>query len=98
MENNFNSYFDSLGEAGGDEEPDLGSFMRAYGLTGEAKLDGCCDFIETLIDNGAKFLVFAHHMKVMDGLEAFLHKKKTGFIRIDGKVSAEKRNDRVKAF
>ena len=39
----------------------IGSFMTAYRLTGEAKIKGVCEFMETLAENGAKFLVFAHH-------------------------------------
>ena len=35
--------------------------MSAYRLTGESKIEGVCEFIETLADNGAKFLVFSHH-------------------------------------
>ncbi len=42
--------------------------MSAYRLTGEAKIKGCCEFIETLYENGAKFLIFAHHKSVMDGI------------------------------
>ena len=46
----------------------MGSFMTAYRLTGEAKVKGVCEFTETLADNGAKFLVFAHHQSVMNEL------------------------------
>jgi hypothetical protein len=35
--------------------------MTAYRLTGEAKIPGCIEFIDTLLDAGAKFLLFAHH-------------------------------------
>ena len=72
--------------------------MTAYRLSGEAKVKGICEFIETLAENGAKFLVFAHHRTVMDEIESFLKKKKIGSIRIDGKVKSEMRNERVKAF
>jgi hypothetical protein len=36
--------------------------MEAYTLTGQAKIEGVCEFLENLIDNGAKFLVYAHHI------------------------------------
>jgi SWI/SNF-related matrix-associated actin-dependent regulator 1 of chromatin subfamily A len=48
-----------------------------------------------LFDAGAKFLVFAHHMVVMDGIEAFAKKHKIGYVRIDGKVKNEDRHERV---
>ena len=54
--------------------------------------------METLTDAGAKFLVFAHHMSVMDKLELFLKKKKIGYVRIDGKVKTEERHNRVHQF
>jgi predicted peroxiredoxin len=37
------------------------SFMEAYKMTGEAKVEGVKEFMENLIDNGVKFLLFAHH-------------------------------------
>ena len=76
----------------------MGSFMVAYRLTGEAKVKGVCEFIETLFDNGAKFLIFAHHKAVIDELQKFLQQKKIGHVRIDGKVTTENRHERVKAF
>lgn len=64
-------------------------------MTGESKVDGVCEFIETLVDAGAKFLVFAHHQVVLDKIEEFVRKSKTGFVRIDGKVKTEERHHRV---
>ena len=40
--------------------------MTAYRLTGESKVKSVCEFLETLAENGTKFLVFAHHQSVMD--------------------------------
>ena len=62
--------------------------MVAYRLSGEAKVQGVCDFLETLNENGAKFLVFAHHKSVISELKNFMNKKKIGFIKIDGTVSS----------
>ena len=72
--------------------------MQAYKLTALSKIEGVCEFIETLNDNGAKFLVFAHHQCMIDALESYVIKKKIGFIRIDGRVSAEKRHEYVLKF
>ena len=76
----------------------MGSFMVAYRLTGEAKVKGVCEFVETLFDNGAKFLIFAHHQSVVEVISKFLLEKKIGHVRIDGKVRPEQRHERVKAF
>ena len=72
--------------------------MLAYRLTGEAKMAGVCEFIETLADNGAKFLVFAHHHSMIDALEQYVIKEKIGYIRIDGRITAEKRHKSVQDF
>ena len=72
--------------------------MVAYRLTGEAKVKGVCEFLETLSENGAKFLIFAHHKTVIDEIQKYLQQKKIGHVRIDGKVSQEARHERVKAF
>ena len=61
----------------------------AYRMTGEAKVDGITEFLETLIENNCKFMVFAHHQAVMDALEAFVQKSKVEYVRIDGKVGVE---------
>ena len=47
-------------------------------------------FIETLIDNRAKFILFAHHYDVLDQLEDFICKKRGGYIRIDGRIDNKK--------
>ena len=38
-------------------------------MSGEAKVKGVNAFIETLLDNETKFIVFAHHYSVLDRLE-----------------------------
>jgi len=53
-------------------------------MTGTAKVKGCVEFLETLIDNKVKFLVFAHHYEVMDGIEEAIAKRKISYIRVDG--------------
>jgi len=42
-------------------EEEYVSFMEAYKLTGQAKVEGIKEFMENLIDNDVKFLLFAHH-------------------------------------
>jgi SWI/SNF-related matrix-associated actin-dependent regulator 1 of chromatin subfamily A len=68
------------------------TFMKAYRLTGESKTAGITDFMETLIENNCKFIVFAHHQTVMDSLESFVKTKKIGYVRIDGKVGIDVRH------
>ena len=42
------------------------NFMHAYHLSGEAKVQGAIEFLDTLIEAGVKFLLFAHHINVLD--------------------------------
>ena len=71
----FNDYFDSLVEqtdTSTDQSTGIDDLMSAYRLTGQAKVKGVSEFLETLYENGAKFLVFAHHKSVLDEYEKFL--------------------------
>ncbi len=45
------------------------SLLQAYALSGEAKVKGVNAFLETLLDNQIKFIVFAHHYTVLDRIE-----------------------------
>lgn len=49
-------------------------------------------------ENGGKLLVFAHHMAVLDGLQATCARARVGFIRIDGKVPGLERQKLVNQF
>ena len=59
--NNEAGSFDEYLTEQGSKEQGIGGFMTAYRLTGESKVKGVCEFLDTLAENGAKFLVFAHH-------------------------------------
>lgn len=89
------SFDDALDEMQAQQQEAGSSFGEAYRLTGEAKVAGTIEFLETLLEAGAKFLLFAHHQLVLDSYEQHLKKKKVGHIRIDGKVDPEKRHERV---
>jgi hypothetical protein len=42
---------------------------KAYKLTGTAKIKGMCDYVSYLIQNDCKFIIFAHHLEVLDAIE-----------------------------
>ena len=71
---------------------------EAYSATAEAKIAGTLEFLTPCLQNDAKFLVFAHHQCMMDGIEDAMKSKKVGYIRIDGKVPSDKRHGRVQQF
>ena len=81
-----------------EEETILNKFNKAYSMTGEAKLPGIRDYVNYLVDNSCKFLIFAHHAEVLDAIEEVIIADKIGYIRIDGRVAIEKRQEYVNKF
>lgn len=67
-------------------------------MTGSAKIKGTVEFLDTLIENKVKFLVFAHHYEVMDGIEDSIVKRKISYIRVDGQLEPAKRYEAVRKF
>jgi SWI/SNF-related matrix-associated actin-dependent regulator of chromatin subfamily A-like protein 1 len=59
---------------------------------------GVIEFLETLLENKTKFIIFAHHYDVMDAIEDFIVKKRCGYIRIDGQIESTKRYEAVRKF
>ncbi|XP_025420462.1 SWI/SNF-related matrix-associated actin-dependent regulator of chromatin subfamily A-like protein 1 isoform X1 [Sipha flava] len=68
-----------------------GALLQYFQQTGDAKLPAICDYILNTLKEGNKFLVFAHHKKVMDGISEVLENNRTYYIRIDGRTSSEER-------
>lgn len=48
--------------------------------------------------NSHKMIIFAHHHKVLDGIQEFICEKGTGYVRIDGKTNARDRQEAVHMF
>jgi len=87
-----------------DEDDDEGhrkaapEIMEAFKLTAEAKVGGVQDYIEYLLGNDVKFLLFGHHMTMLDGVEERVKSLGTKYVRIDGSTPAEKRQKAVEQF
>ena len=61
----------------------------------------CADYVNEVINNGiGKFLLFAHHRKMLDSLEAVLKERVGGggYMRIDGSTPQRERADLVNRF
>lgn len=55
------------------------------------------EYLGTFFETDAKFIVFAHHIQVLDDIESLINKDFKSFsIRIDGSVRSEDRVLRVK--
>lgn len=49
---------------------------QLFRLTGEAKVESVCDYLDYLLEVENRFIVFAHHKVVLDPLERKLREKK----------------------
>lgn len=68
------------------------SFSAAYLKTAEIKLSPIKNYLELVIERGTKFLFFAHHKNMIEGICDFLGSKNTTYIRIDGSTPTSERS------
>ncbi|XP_056168325.1 uncharacterized protein LOC115690629 isoform X11 [Syzygium oleosum] len=74
-------------------------FCEIYTDSAEAKIPAVLDYLETVVEAGCKFLIFAHHQPMIEAIHEFLlKKKKVGCIRIDGSTPAVARQALVTDF
>jgi len=73
-------------------------FTQLFSLSAKAKVKGVCEFLELFFDYDKKYVVFGHHMEMLNGIETYLKDKKQGYMRIDGSTSAKVRDSNVRAF
>ncbi|XP_056168318.1 uncharacterized protein LOC115690629 isoform X3 [Syzygium oleosum] len=72
---------------------------KIYTDSAEAKIPAVLDYLETVVEAGCKFLIFAHHQPMIEAIHEFLlKKKKVGCIRIDGSTPAVARQALVTDF
>ncbi|XP_069705432.1 SWI/SNF-related matrix-associated actin-dependent regulator of chromatin subfamily A-like protein 1 isoform X2 [Periplaneta americana] len=68
-----------------------GALLTYYCATGSAKLKAIQDYISDMLDSDKKFICFAHHKVVLDGICDTLMGKKKEYIRIDGNTDSNYR-------
>eukprot|EP00923_Selenidium_pygospionis_P046411 GHVN01080007.1.p1 GENE.GHVN01080007.1~~GHVN01080007.1.p1 ORF type:complete len:1122 (-),score=226.22 GHVN01080007.1:78-3443(-) len=69
-----------------------------FTLTGRAKAKAAAEYVSYLIQNDCKFLVFGHHIEVLDVIEQQVIKDKVDYVRIDGRTPQDHRESLVKKF
>jgi SWI/SNF-related matrix-associated actin-dependent regulator 1 of chromatin subfamily A len=74
------------------------NLMENYRSTSLAKIPGVVNYVTKLLEVQDKFLVFAHHLQLLDAISQALQTKGVQFIRIDGNTSLDQRHNRVKMF
>ncbi|KAH9766626.1 Chromatin remodeling factor18 [Citrus sinensis] len=73
-------------------------FREIYTDSAEAKIPAVLDYLETVIEAGCKFLIFAHHQPMLDAIHQLFLKKKVHCIRIDGGTPPASRQALVTEF
>lgn len=72
--------------------------MQYYSLTAEVKKNAVCSYVKRLLKEGLKFIIFGHHLTMLNAIEECLIENNTEFIRIDGSTRSDLRNDLVTQF
>ncbi|KAG6597594.1 SWI/SNF-related matrix-associated actin-dependent regulator of chromatin subfamily A-like protein 1, partial [Cucurbita argyrosperma subsp. sororia] len=73
-------------------------FCEIYTDSAEAKIPAVLNYLETVVEAGCKFLVFAHHQPMIVAIHQFFQKKKVNCIRIDGGTPSATRQALVADF
>ncbi|KAK3127822.1 hypothetical protein QOZ80_7AG0578840 [Eleusine coracana subsp. coracana] len=71
---------------------------KMYTDSAVAKIPAVLDYLGTIIEADCKFLIFAHHLPLINAIEQYLLKKKLKCIRIDGQTPAATRQTLVTDF
>ncbi|XP_022972165.1 SWI/SNF-related matrix-associated actin-dependent regulator of chromatin subfamily A-like protein 1 isoform X6 [Cucurbita maxima] len=71
---------------------------KIYTDSAEAKIPAVLNYLETVVEAGCKFLVFAHHQPMIVAIHQFFQKKKVNCIRIDGGTPSATRQALVADF
>ncbi|XP_071448484.1 SWI/SNF-related matrix-associated actin-dependent regulator of chromatin subfamily A-like protein 1 [Hetaerina americana] len=70
-----------------------GALLEYFNKSGTAKIQAICNYIEDLLEDDLKFICFAHHQVVLDGVCQVLQQNGIRYIRIDGSTSAVARKE-----
>ncbi|XP_042300873.1 DNA annealing helicase and endonuclease ZRANB3 isoform X2 [Sceloporus undulatus] len=77
----------------------MGLITRMFKQTAIAKAGAVKDYIKMLLENdNLKFLVFAHHLSMLQACTEAVIESKTRYIRIDGSVASSERINLVNQF
>ncbi|XP_058824216.1 SWI/SNF-related matrix-associated actin-dependent regulator of chromatin subfamily A-like protein 1 [Topomyia yanbarensis] len=72
--------------------------FKYYNATAEAKAPAVCAYLKQLLKEKQKFIIFAHHIKMLDSISKQLSKQKVDHIRIDGTTRSDLRSQLVNKF
>ncbi|CAB3376895.1 Hypothetical predicted protein [Cloeon dipterum] len=75
-----------------------GALLHYFHETSYIKIKAICDYIVELLEEGKKFLCFAHHKAVLDAVCDRVIRSKFRYIRIDGETSSAARLEACQTF
>ncbi|GFE53558.1 hypothetical protein BaOVIS_009620 [Babesia ovis] len=88
----------AFNKGGMHKDDEFASSHQLFKLTGEAKIKGIREYIVHMIKSEVKFIIFAHHISVMDAIEKTLRENKCKYMRIDGSTPQSTREENVNMF
>lgn len=69
-----------------------------YKMTGLAKVNALIEYMSYLVDSDIKFIMFCHHIEVMDQITDHMEKAGWNYIRIDGSTPMDDREKLIKEY
>ncbi|XP_055544718.1 SWI/SNF-related matrix-associated actin-dependent regulator of chromatin subfamily A-like protein 1 [Wyeomyia smithii] len=95
-EGNLNSYAADYSMSKGREREEI--LFKYYNVTSDVKAPAVCAYLKKLLKEKQKFIIFAHHISMLDAICKQLNKQKIDHIRIDGTTRSDLRSQLVKKF
>ncbi|CAD6227673.1 GSCOCG00001353001-RA-CDS [Cotesia congregata] len=74
------------------------TIIQCFNESSSQRIKAVCNYLEEVLENQQKFIVFAHHKCILDAITDLMIKSKVKFIRIDGSTRPEDRKAMVDRF
>lgn len=74
------------------------TIMQRYNQSAEIKIEVVLKYLKEILEKNVKFLVFAHHLVMLNAIDDFLKKENVNFIRIDGYTPTHLRHNMCNSF
>ncbi|CAD6227675.1 GSCOCG00001355001-RA-CDS [Cotesia congregata] len=81
-----------------DRKQNANQLMQLFTDSGPQKLKAVCNYVSDLLEKKRKFIIFAHHKQILDGICEVIEKKGVQYVRIDGQTDKKQRQQRVDLF
>lgn len=81
-----------------DRNQNANQLMQLFIDSGPQKLKAVCNYVSDLLEKKRKFIIFAHHKQILDGICEVIEKKGVQYVRIDGQTDKKQRQQRVDLF